>query len=75
MCMYIHIYIYRERERYVYMVASVPLGKGQMGSALMGSTVNCMLFDGGTFGVLPLTYCYIPKYVMAYLFPKSTKIH
>ena len=39
------------------------LGKGQMGSALMGSLqIACVLtFDRGTFWVLPLTYFYPPQ--------------
>ena len=34
-----------------------------------------MFFDRGTFGVLPLTYFYLPKSARVYLFPKSVKIH
>ena len=43
-------------------------------SALMGSLQVVMFFDRGTFGVLPLTYFYIPKSARAYLFPQSVKI-
>ena len=43
----------------------VAIGKGQMGSAPMGSLQFVILFDRGTFGVLPLTY----------LFPQSVKIN
>ena len=34
-----------------------------------------MLFDTGTFWVLPLTYLYIPKSARAYLFPQCVKVH
>ena len=34
-------------------------GKGQMGSALMGSLQSSCFFDRGTFWVLPLTYFYL----------------
>ena len=51
------------------------LGKGQMGSALIGSLHLFILFDRGTFWVLPLTYFYIPRSVRAYLFPQSVNIH
>ena len=48
------------------------LGKGQMGSALMGSLqISCFLT--GTFWVLPLTYCYLPKSARVHLFPQSVK--
>ena len=50
------------------------LGKGQMGSALMGSLQDCMFLDRGTFWVLPITYFYLPKSARAYLFPQSVKI-
>ena len=50
------------------------LGKGQMGSTLLGSLQIC-LFDRGTFWVLPLTYLYITKSARAYLFPQSVKFH
>ena len=49
------------------------LGKGQMGSALMGSLQ--FLFDRGTFLVHPLIYFYLPKSARAYLFSQSVKIH
>ena len=51
---------------------SVLFGKGQMGSALMGSLKN-MFFDRGTSWVLPLTYFYLPKSARAYLFPQSVE--
>ena len=45
-----------------------------MGSALMGSLAfSFVVFDRGTFRVLPLTYFYLPKSARAYLFPKSVK--
>ena len=50
------------------------IGKGQMGSALMGVTANFMFFDRGTFWVLPLTCFYIHKSARVYLFPQSVKI-
>ena len=51
------------------------LGKGQRGSALMGSLQLLMFsFDRGTFSVLPLTYCYLPKSARAYLFPRAVKL-
>ena len=34
-----------------------------------------MIFDRGTFWVLPLTYFYLPKSARAHLFPQSVKIH
>ena len=34
-----------------------------------------MLFERGTFWVLPLTYFHIPQRAWAYLFPQSVKIH
>ena len=49
------------------------LGKGQMGSALMGSLEPFMFFDRGSFWVLPLIYFYLPKSARAYLFPQSVK--
>ena len=49
------------------------LGKGQMGSALMGSLrISC--FWTGTFWLLPLTYFSLPKSARAYPFPQSVKI-
>ena len=45
------------------------LGKGLMGSALMGSLRIPCLFDRGTFWVLPLTYFCLPKSANTYLFP------
>ena len=50
------------------------LGKGQMGSALMGS-LQSSCFLTGTFWVLPLIYFYLPKSARAYLFPQSVKNH
>ena len=49
-------------------------GKGQMGSALMGSLQISCFFDRGTFLVLSLTYFYLPESARAYLFPQSVKI-
>ena len=52
------------------------IGKGQVGSALMGITALVyVLFDRGTFGVLPFTYFYIPKSARAYLVPQSVNIN
>ena len=40
----------------------LPLGKGQLGSALMGSLqINHVVSGRGTFWVLPLAYFYLPK--------------
>ena len=49
------------------------LGKGQIGSALMGSLQICCFFDRGTFWVLPLTYFYLPQSSRAYLFSNLSK--
>ena len=49
-------------------------GKGQTGSALMGSLQHFMFFDRGTFWVLLLTYFYLPKSARAYIFPQPVKI-
>ena len=50
------------------------LGKGQMGSALMGSLrISCFLT--GTCWLLPLTDVYLPKSARAYLFLRSVKNH
>ena len=43
------------------------------GVSTNGIAANLMLFDGGTFWVLPLTYFYLPKSARAYLFPQSVK--
>ena len=40
-----------------------------------GVTANVMFFDRGTFGVLPLTYFYLPKSTKAYLFHQSVKMN
>ena len=50
-------------------------GKGQMGSALMGSLQSSCLFYSGTFGVLQLAYVYLPKSARAYLFHQSVKMY
>ena len=42
------------------------IGKGQTGSALMGSLRLIFFFDRGTFWVLPLTCFYPPKSDRAY---------
>ena len=39
-----------------------------MGSALMGSSAKLILFDRGTFGVLPLTYVYLPLSLSLYIY-------
>ena len=57
------------RSLHVHMQFNRGFGKGQMGSALMGSLqMSC-------FWVLPLTYVYLPKSARAYLFPQSAKTH
>ena len=43
------------------------LGEGQIGLSTDGVTTDIMLFDGGTFWVLPLTYFYLPKSARGYL--------
>ena len=49
-------------------------GEGRTGSAPMGSLqVSCFCYRG-TFGVLPLTYFYLPKSARVYLFPQSVEI-
>ena len=54
--------------------AVAAIGKGQMGSALMGSLQMSVFFDRGTCWVLLLTYVYLPKRARAYLFPQSVKL-
>ena len=49
--------------------------KGTNGVSTNGVTANFMLFDRGTFWVLPLTDFYLPKSARAYLFPQSVKSH
>ena len=53
------------------------VGKGQTGSALIGSLqISCnVFFDRRTFWALPLTYFDIVKSARSYLFPQSFKIH
>ena len=76
MCIYINIVQYNILYYItLYYIDSLILVKGQMGSALMGSTANDMFLDRGIFWVLPLSYCYVPKSARAYLFPQSVKIH
>ena len=48
--------------------------KGTNGVSTNGVTANFMLFDRGTFWVLPLTCLYIPKSARAYLVPQSVGI-
>ena len=62
--MYIYIYIY------IYNVR-----RGTDGVSTHGVTARFIVFDRGTFWVLRLTYCYIPKSARSYLFPQSVKIH
>ena len=50
------------------------IGKGQMGSALMGS-LHFYVFLAVLFLVLPLTYFDIPKSARTYLLPQSGKNH
>ena len=40
------------------------LGRGEMGSALMGPLQLLCLFDRGTFRVLPLTYFDLPMHAV-----------
>ena len=47
--------------------------KGTNGVSTNGVTANLMLFDRGTFWVLPLTYVNLPKCAKTYLFPQSAK--
>ena len=86
-CVYIYIYIYTH---IVLLLLCPPgrhpstaapcaglqrmFGKGQTGSALMGS-LHFSCFLTGNLGVLPLTYFYLSKSARAYLFPQSVKIH
>ena len=50
-------------------------GEGQMGSALIWVTANFMLFDRGTFWVLPLTCFYLSTKVPGHtFFPNRSKI-
>ena len=82
--LYIYIYVYT----YSFVYADAPvraaclhrrpphrveLGKGQMGSALMGA-LQTSCFDRGTFWVLPLTHFCLPNSARAYLLPQSVKI-
>ena len=49
--------------------------KGPVGSALTGSLrISCFMTEG-LFGVLMLSYFYLPKSARAYLFPQSVKIN
>ena len=50
-------------------------GKGQLGSALMGSLQIACLLTEGPFGYSRLTYFYLPRSARAYLFPQSVKTH
>ena len=52
---------------------STLVGKGQMGSALMGSLHFLGFCDRWTFWVFRSTYFYIPKSARAYFFPESVK--
>ena len=54
--------------------SSTAIGKGRMGSALMESLQNFVLFDRINLWVRPLTYFYIPKSARACLFPQSVNI-
>ena len=47
--------------------------EGTNGVSTNGVTSIVMLFDKGTFAVLPLTYFYLPKSARVYLFPQSVK--
>ena len=55
--------------------ACIGVRKGTNRVSTNGATAIVMVFDGGTFGVLPLTNCYIPKSARAYLFPQSVKMY
>ena len=56
------------------MCIRIGIRKGTNGVSTNGFTALFMLFDRGTFRVLPLTYLYLPKSARAYLFPQSVKI-
>ena len=47
--------------------------KGTNGVSTSEVTADFMLFDRGTFGVLPLTYFDLPKSARAYFFPNMSK--
>ena len=47
---------------------SSTIRKGTTGVRTHGVAANVMVFDRGTFLVLPLTYLYLPKSARAYLF-------
>ena len=47
--------------------------KGTNGVSSNGVTANFIFFDRGTFGVLPLTYFYLPQSARVYLFQQSVK--
>ena len=47
--------------------------KGTNGVSTNGVTANFMFFERGTFWVLPLIYCYLPKSAGAFLFPNLSK--
>ena len=49
--------------------------KGTNGVSTHGVTADFMLFDRGTFWVLPLSYFYLPQSARAYLFPPFVKNH
>ena len=60
----------------IIIIITKGLGKGQMGSARMGSLqIVCLFLAEGVFGVLPLTYFYIPKSARVYFSPKFVKTH
>ena len=63
-----------------YFWGPAAFGKGQMGSALMGSLQHLMFLTEGLrclhyFGVPPLTYLCILRSARACLFPQSVKTH
>ena len=73
MCIYIYIYIHKG-DFLPYEMHYPELGKGTNGVSTNGVTADSMIsFDRGTFGVLPLTYFYLPKSGRAYLFSQSVK--
>ena len=49
--------------------------KGTNGVSTNGVTASSMLFDTGTFWVLPLTYFHLPKSARAYRFLQSVETH
>ena len=55
------------------LASAIFFGKGQMGSALMGSLQTCCFLTEGLFGILPLTYFHLPKSARRTFFPNLSK--